>query len=254
MSFSGYDATPGSGLTFGTDLISGKHYPRVKVGHGAEGAITDVSTASPLPVGGAAADDAAAAGNPLPVAGVYQATVDEIDDGDVGRVRLSKRRAQVLVPDFHSVVMYSLSVAGYGDIEVSTTGELSGYAAPTTAFFNGTDVGFTGETRWVKIPMAVAGWRDCSMIFQNALGVNCQFTVKGMTTWDTNWLTLYSVYSATVNSAGSTGVAPYATGTGGVAWVAVPALANPFAHFIVELDPVSDPSSGFIALSIARRS
>lgn len=42
-----------------------------------------------------AADDAAAAGPIFPAAGVYQATVDEVDDGDVGRLRMTSRRVLV---------------------------------------------------------------------------------------------------------------------------------------------------------------
>lgn len=44
------DVTPGSGKTIAADDVGGIHYQRVKVAHGADGAATDVSTASPLPV------------------------------------------------------------------------------------------------------------------------------------------------------------------------------------------------------------
>lgn len=44
-------ANAGSGgSTFASDDIGGIQYPRVKIGHGADGAATDVSTASPMPV------------------------------------------------------------------------------------------------------------------------------------------------------------------------------------------------------------
>lgn len=44
-------ANAGSGgSTFASDDIGGVQYPRVKVGHGADGSATDVSTASPMPV------------------------------------------------------------------------------------------------------------------------------------------------------------------------------------------------------------
>src|SRR5215217_2406319 len=42
--------TAGSGTTIAADDIAGVLYQRVKVTHGADGAATDVSTASPLPV------------------------------------------------------------------------------------------------------------------------------------------------------------------------------------------------------------
>lgn len=44
-------ANAGSGgSTFAADDISSVLYPRVKIGHGADGSATDVSTASPMPV------------------------------------------------------------------------------------------------------------------------------------------------------------------------------------------------------------
>lgn len=44
-------ANPGSlGATFATDDIGGVHYPRNKIGTGADGSYTDVSDANPLPV------------------------------------------------------------------------------------------------------------------------------------------------------------------------------------------------------------
>ena len=42
--------TPGSGATVAFDDISGIMYQRVKIGVGADGSATDVSTAAPLPV------------------------------------------------------------------------------------------------------------------------------------------------------------------------------------------------------------
>lgn len=42
--------TAGSGTTVATDEIGGVHYPRGKVGWGADGAYVDVSAAAPLPV------------------------------------------------------------------------------------------------------------------------------------------------------------------------------------------------------------
>ncbi len=52
-----------------------------------------------------AADDAAAAGPLFPAAGLYQTTPDEVDDGDLGRLRMSARRASVTKPDSNSLVI-----------------------------------------------------------------------------------------------------------------------------------------------------
>lgn len=81
------------GATLAADDIAGIHHQRVKIEHGADGSATDVSTASPLPVGGAAAHDAAAAGNPLPMGAEFDDTTpDAVDEGDIGRLRISANR------------------------------------------------------------------------------------------------------------------------------------------------------------------
>lgn len=46
-----YAFTQGSGTTGAADDVGGVLYPRAKLAHGADGSATDVSTASPLPVG-----------------------------------------------------------------------------------------------------------------------------------------------------------------------------------------------------------
>jgi hypothetical protein len=61
--------TPGSGASAAADDIGGVLYPRAKIGHGADGAYTDVSTASPMPVQGGVAHDAADAANPVKIGG-----------------------------------------------------------------------------------------------------------------------------------------------------------------------------------------
>ena len=48
------DGTLGATVTGATDEIGGVHFPRVKVGHGADGTYGDVSAANPMPVSAAA--------------------------------------------------------------------------------------------------------------------------------------------------------------------------------------------------------
>lgn len=87
------------GITLALDDIGGIHHQRVKVQHGADGSATDVSTASPLPVDlraqnvdivvvGTDAENAAASGAPVQVAGRYDATPRTLGDGDVGAIAL----------------------------------------------------------------------------------------------------------------------------------------------------------------------
>lgn len=74
--------------TVATDEIEGRHVQRVKVQHGADGTATDVSAASPLPVGGNVAHDAVDVGNPLKVGGVAR-TALPIAVAQADRVDLS---------------------------------------------------------------------------------------------------------------------------------------------------------------------
>jgi hypothetical protein len=60
---------PGTGDVIATDDIAGVKYQRVKVGFGADGVATDVSSTDPLPTaaGGTVAHDAVDSGNPVKV-------------------------------------------------------------------------------------------------------------------------------------------------------------------------------------------
>jgi hypothetical protein len=86
--------TAGSGTTVASDDIGGVQYQRVKVTHGADGSATDVSTASPLPVGGAAAGAAAASGNPVPIGGDYNTTIPTYTNGQRVQAQYGSRGSQ----------------------------------------------------------------------------------------------------------------------------------------------------------------
>ena len=89
-------ADPGSGgATFATDEDgSSVHHPYVKIEWGGADTFTKLSTGTAsLPAQGAAAHDAAAAGNPLLVGAEFDDTLpDSVDEGDVGRLRISGNR------------------------------------------------------------------------------------------------------------------------------------------------------------------
>lgn len=59
-------------------------------------ALQDISSVFYTKIVGAAADDAAAAGNPLQMGAKYFATPDAVDDGDVGYIRMNQYRAVVV--------------------------------------------------------------------------------------------------------------------------------------------------------------
>jgi len=69
--------TPGSGAEVATDEIAGKHYQRVKIGVGVDGAAVDVSDANPMPVAGEVSvtgSVAVTAAAPLEVTGTVDVT------------------------------------------------------------------------------------------------------------------------------------------------------------------------------------
>jgi hypothetical protein len=99
-----WTAVDGSGaaVTIAADEISSTKHQRVKVEYGADGSATDVDATHPLPVGSGDSDDAAPAGGLMPIAGLYQSTVDEVDADDVGRLRMSARRALLTAEDINT--------------------------------------------------------------------------------------------------------------------------------------------------------
>lgn len=98
-----------------------------------------------------ATDDAAATGELYPIAGLYQATADAIDNGDIGRARITARRAQIMAVDFQALTINSGAPTPSG----SDITELSGAALASTDFS-------IRDTNWHTfiIPMGVAGWRS----------------------------------------------------------------------------------------------
>lgn len=204
-----------------------------------------------------ATDDSAAAGQIYPLAGLYQtpATVDEIDTGDVGRLRSTARRGLIASPDFRMVWGHNTDVASIGDVEVSTTAWNSGYAAPTTAFFNGADGGFGAGARWIRIPMV--GWRHAAVRFFQSLAVNLTVSVYAWITGtsltaDSGSGSLF-LDTATVTTSGQVFFSPFAAGAGAPASIrTVAALQLPMSYLVIELTPASDPSSGVIQFVCAR--
>lgn len=246
--------TAGTGTTVATDEVGGVHYQRVKVAHGADGAATDVSTSSPLPVGGAAADDAAAAGNPLPIGGVYQATVDEVDDGDVGRLRMSARRAMLAAADYFKIIANSSSVALAGDMRVSTVNSFSGYAAPTVAFFDGSDPGFDANVRFIQIPMASNGYREATIQLQNSLGVAVNVVVAAtLSTILGGGAYLGLASSVSVENGVTMIFTSHDLSTGSSGFVQVMGLAGCYDSLILAITPASDPSEGGFTVVALRR-
>lgn len=78
------------GDTLAADDIGGVKYTRSKITLGADNTNDgDVSSSNPMPVAGTAAENAAAAGAPVPAGGRYDATPRTLGDGDRGEVALA---------------------------------------------------------------------------------------------------------------------------------------------------------------------
>lgn len=241
--------------TFASDDIGAVHHARVKVMHGADGAATDVSTASPLPVGGAAADDAAAAGNPVPIGGLYQATPDVVDDGDVGRVRMSARRAIVNAAD--SIIL-SLS--------------------PTTPVPSGSDI-VKGNGNpllaenlalrsldWTdcSVPFVISGWRTIALIVDTLDGAFDQaltLYVYGQSALSGCIVCLASMvippsavqFSVGNGAVGQGGVAGGATVANG-AHYNLPAISAGWPYLYLAWSAQVAPSAGSLRICVARSS
>lgn len=207
-----------------------------------------------------ATDDAAVAGQIYPMAGLYQSVstsgqVDLVDSGDAARIRASQRRALVMGPDRKFDEFYNLYVQPDTDMEVSTTYKYGTYSAPTTAFFDGADVGFGAAARYVRIPMMM--YNACSVMVRNTLGVNLTVDLFATTATDANLAngspSLGQIVVANNDTALITG---YSVGSGAESGkiLSVPAMNSPCMYLILKFVPASDPSAGMLQLGVNRSS
>jgi hypothetical protein len=116
-----------------------------------------------------AADDEAAAGELYPAAGVYRATVDEVDSGDVGRVRMSRRRALIHAPDHQYFELDGTTPVPSGSDIVGLSG-----ATLVAGDFNIRDT----NNHFFYIPMAERGWRKLSVVFRSTSAFDQVMTVR----------------------------------------------------------------------------
>lgn len=198
--------------------------------------------------GNVATDDAAAAGPLYTMAALYQATADLVDNGDVGRVRMTQRRGLVAVRDFQSYL--------YGDtdpgIEVSNS-LTSGY----TTLVDG-DLSYStftaGVPRYIRISMN--GFSAASISLINNLGVTVDVNLYLDMTNSGGYYSVGQILIASQSAIGHLSrftALPYDDGSGGVLTHYVPALQAPAKSFIIGITPSSTMSSGYIALACSRR-
>lgn len=197
-------ANVGSGTdVFGTDLISGTHYPRTKVGFGPDGEYADVSAAAPLPVSAAslplpsgAATEAtlAAAGSELNLIESYFKPEDSAAaSGDKGLPLLAMRQLAdttstdadgdytLLKIDEEGRLKVASKPASYADV----TGDITAIQATIgTPVAGGTVSGDVSRASNLMI--------FCTGTFST---VNCTFEGSLEATGDTNWFAVQAVRS-----------------------------------------------------------
>jgi hypothetical protein len=120
-------------------------------------------------MGSGATDDAAAAGELYPIAGLYQATVDEVDAGDVGRVRMSRRRSQIIASD-HKIVTLSAAAPVPSDSDIVNQ---AGGALVAGDF----DIRDTNN-HYFYIPMAERSWKNLGILMRSSSAFDQAATVR----------------------------------------------------------------------------
>ncbi len=104
-----------------------------------------------------ATDDAAAAGQLFPLAGLYQTTVDEVDAGDVGRLRMSARRGLMTATD------YRVILADYENFTFDLLGETG--VSLISGDFAVRDTGL----HYIFIPVAAGGYNNIDILVTSSL-------------------------------------------------------------------------------------
>lgn len=113
--------------------------------------VTLASDEDAIGISTGATDDAAAAGEIFPLAGMYDNTsTDEVDEGDVGRLRMSKRRGLLTEADF---ILTEVDAADLNSASIVVDGITF---EKLQALKMGSEDGSTyGTTAFIVIPLAV---------------------------------------------------------------------------------------------------
>jgi len=211
---------------------------------------TPIDATTPLQVGTGATDDAAAAGQIFPAAGKYQATPDEVDNNDVGYLRMTQRRVLLTGPANRIISMTSGAPVPAGSDVVALGG-----AALAAGDFLIRDA----AVHTYMIPML--DWRRCSIrIFTSpAFDQNLSVSLRGAYS---NASQISTLLSFTINAGSSLalGIGEGAVGEGGTAGAAVAAsdawygcaAMNSQAWLRLRIVAAGIPAAGELGLSVIR--
>jgi hypothetical protein len=165
----------------------------------------------------------------MPIGGVYQATVDAVDDGDVGRLRMTARRALVTAADFRSTVV-TPGVLTAGSVEVD---DVLCWQMQAGKFGSVDGVNY-GAYSALIIPMAISGYRNCEIVFVNGSTSRDQaITVKisngnGLSQFCSFILPIINDLTLAISSSGAVGLGGIAGGATAAtqAFYSVPAMSG----------------------------
>lgn len=201
-------------------------------------------------MGSGATDDAAVAGELYPLAGIYQATVDEVDSDDIGRVRMSDRRAIMTVHD-HKFVVLTKTTPTPSDSDITADG--------STAIASG-DLEIR-DTVAHTFMIRMFPWQSLSLNFNCNFDQACVLSLHSVINNDTEYATLasftipaatrrFSVFS--VETAAAEGAIIGGSTVAANALYAVPAMAHAL-RVILKLKCAVAPTSGEATIYITRR-
>ena len=125
--------------------------------------VTLASDEDDLGISTGATDDGAAAGQIFPMAGLYDDTAtDEVDEGDVGRMRMSARRAILNTPDF---ILTEVDAADLNAGSVMVDGIT--FESLHSLKMGSEDGATYGASAGIVIPMGVRHWRSLWLAIKN---------------------------------------------------------------------------------------
>lgn len=204
------------------------------------------------------ADNADPVTNFPTVGGYYQDLTNSAASGmsatKTGRVRMTGQRELLVAPRVRWAFTDSSDVGSIADLTGSTTNAYSGFATMATTFFNGSDVGFTAATRWIRIPM-LEFVRGVIIGFYHNLGVNVAVNLRADLTGKNSSATVQRpvIDAVTVASGGFAWFSPFPLAEGANASMRyVPMLNMPMYFVLLEITPASDPTTGQMIVAVAR--
>ena len=191
----------------------------------------------------------------IPSAKYVANDIDPVTADTVNTVRMTQYREQIVAPNMVRNQFFSDAVVpAPTDIQGSTTNWYSGYGTMATTFFSCAHVDFTAATRYISIPMFRFA-RGCQIGIMNnsgfSLGVKLRSRISSYNTSNvSNGWHIFDGSVAAANYLMFTTMPLHATAN--AAWTYVPQLQAPMDALIIELTPASDPTTGYITLSVMR--